>query len=69
MDLWQAIESLYVEKQKLDKAIATLEALKDGTTLREPIGRRGRKGMSETERREVSERMRNYWATRRQSSS
>ncbi|MEJ7606721.1 MAG: hypothetical protein WKF37_10745 [Bryobacteraceae bacterium] len=65
MDLWQAIESLYVEKQKLDKAIATLEALKDGTTLSESQGRRGLNGMSETERREVSERMRNYWATRR----
>ena len=63
MDYWKALRELYAEKAKLDKAIATLESLVAGHS--EPVSRRGRKSMSEDERKEVSERMRKYWASRR----
>ncbi len=63
MDYWKALRELYAEKAKLDKAIGTLESLMAGTA--EPISRRGRKSMSEDERKEVSERMQKYWASRR----
>jgi hypothetical protein len=65
MDYWQALNELYLERQRLDKVIQNLEALSEGHRPA-PISRRGRKNMSETERRAVSERMRNYWASRKQ---
>jgi hypothetical protein len=64
MDYWSAIKQLQTEKQRLDKAIATLEGLTQGNTPR-PVSRRGRKGMPEDERKTVSERMKRYWASRR----
>ena len=70
MDLYKAIQDLYAEKEKLERVIASLEDLqRAGGSVTEPpkaTKRRGRKSMSATERREVSERMRNYWASRRQ---
>jgi hypothetical protein len=62
MDLWKALKELHLERQRLDRVIATLEALDSGD---EPKSRRGRKSMPPDERRVVSERMRKYWATRR----
>jgi hypothetical protein len=64
MDLIKAIRELQDHKKHLDQAIATLEALQNGDAVKLP-GRRGRKEMSEDERKIVSERMTRYWAARR----
>jgi hypothetical protein len=72
MDLYKAIQDLYAEKEKLERVIASLEELQRAggsvPDLPKPAKRRGRKSMSSTERLEVSERMRKYWASRRQTS-
>lgn len=73
MDLDKAIRELYAEKQRLEDAIATLEALLKSKSRRaalkldplKPAKRRGRKSMPPDERRAVSERMKRYWAQRR----
>lgn len=73
MDLDKAIRELYAEKQRLEDAIATLEALLRSKSHRtglkpdplKPAKRRGRKSMPPDERRAVSERMKKYWAQRR----
>lgn len=67
MDFWKALRELHIEKDRLDHVIASLEALQKGGE-RLSASRRGRKGMSDEERREVSERMKRYWATRRRGS-
>jgi hypothetical protein len=50
------------------RAISALEALEQGATVN-PVelarSRRGRKSMNSEERREVSLRMKKYWASRR----
>ena len=71
MDFYKAIQELYAEKEKLESVIASLEELQRnaGGALPElptPAKRRGRKSMNPSERQEVSERMRKYWAGRRQ---
>lgn len=69
MDLYGAIAELLNEKKRLDRLIASLEAIQAGgvgTVLVDAPKRRGRKNMSDDERREVSERMKRYWATRRE---
>ena len=69
MDLYKAIQDLYAEKEKLERVIASLEELQRSAgvlpQLPKPVQRRGRKSMNTQERREVSERMRKYWAGRR----
>lgn len=73
MDLYRAIRELYAEKKRLEEAIASLEELlatKSGVAELKLEGlrrrnRRGRKSMPAAERREVSERMKKYWAQRR----
>jgi hypothetical protein len=69
MDLYKAIQDLYAEKEKLERVIASLEELQRTAgampILPKAAKRRGRKSMSPTERQEVSERMRKYWANRR----
>ena len=69
MDLYKAIQDLYAEKEKLERVIASLEELQRTAgalpLVPKPAKRRGRKSMSPTERQEVSERMRKYWANRR----
>lgn len=68
MDLYKAIRQLYEERARLDRVIASLEELQraaGGDTGGETPKRRGRKTMSEEERRQVSERMKQYWADRR----
>ena len=67
MDLNQTITELRAERDRLAIAIAQLEMLA-GTgngSAPAPRSRRGRKSMGEAERREVSERMKRYWANRR----
>jgi hypothetical protein len=69
MDLYKAIQDLYAEKEKLERVIASLEELQRSAgaavPLPKPVQRRGRKSMNAEERQEVSERMRKYWAGRR----
>ena len=69
MDLHKAIQDLYAEKEKLERVIASLEELQRSAgslpVPPKPAKRRGRKSMSPSERLEVSERMRKYWASRR----
>jgi hypothetical protein len=69
MDLSKAIRELHIEKERLERTIASLEKLQR-ETLSEAPGmpkrRRGRKSMEQAERREVSARMKRYWASRRE---
>ncbi|MEN6535124.1 MAG: hypothetical protein ABFD60_11810 [Bryobacteraceae bacterium] len=71
MDLYKAIRELYEEKKRLEEAIASLEELLEVKATNVDLNldgfrkRRGRKGMSQEERRKVSERMKKYWAQRR----
>jgi hypothetical protein len=70
MDLSKTIQDLYVEKEKLERVIASLEDLQRAAGLGIPPApsrgkRRGRKSMSPDDRQEVSERMKRYWAGRR----
>ncbi len=68
LDLYKTIQILHAERERLTKLIAHLEHLKDvkaEPSRRRTEHRRGRKRMSEAERREVSERMKTYWAARR----
>ncbi|MFN3322891.1 MAG: hypothetical protein ACK5AZ_05300 [Bryobacteraceae bacterium] len=71
MDLYKAIRDLYEEKQRIETAIASLEAMLEGKDLievkKQPKKRRGRKTMTREEREAVSERMRKYWEKRRAS--
>jgi hypothetical protein len=73
MDLYKAIQDLYAEKEKLERVIASLEELQRTAGAvpvpPKPARRRGRKSMDTAERQEVSERMRKYWASRRQGKS
>jgi len=70
MDLNKAIRALYEERARLDRVITSLEELQKeasgaGVDLPPPAKRRGRKAMSQEERREVSRRMKEYWAARK----
>jgi hypothetical protein len=68
VDLSRALRDLYEEKQRLEQAIALLEDLQqaEGDDAQpDAVKRRGRKGMDQDERKEVSVRMRAYWARRR----
>jgi hypothetical protein len=65
MDLRQTIETLYAQKEKLERVIAVLEELQSTGPAPQAVQRRGRKSMPAEERAEVSERMKKYWAGRR----
>jgi len=65
MNLRRVIRDLHEELEKLNKVIAAIEQFQHTGTLPQQR-RRGRKSMGEEERKEVSERMRKYWASRRQ---
>jgi hypothetical protein len=69
MNLSKAIQELTAEKERLERVIASLEALRRGDVvipdLTEAPKRRGRKSMNPQERQEVSRRMKTYWAARR----
>jgi len=71
MDLYETIQQLKREKEKIERAIAQLEELQaslDSAGVHPPLyQRRGRKWMGPEERRQVSERMKKYWETRRRS--
>ena len=68
MDLDKVIAKLQAERAKLDAIITSLEQIKEsGADIPKEVlkKRRGRKFMNEADRREVSERMKRYWASRR----
>lgn len=65
MDLQKAIRELYEEKERIDGVIASLEQYLRLNGPGQPKRRRGRKSMGPEERKEVSARMRSYWASRR----
>ncbi len=71
MDLSTTLRDLYAEKERLERVIAALEALRASGEGRDPgekrsAGRRGRTSMSAEEREQVSRRMRAYWSARRE---
>jgi hypothetical protein len=67
MDLYKTIKDLHEQKKRLDVVIESLEEMqRTGKTA--PAGeqkRRGRRFMDAEARKEVSERMKRYWAKRR----
>ena len=67
MELEQLIEKLRGERAKLDATIASLQQLRETMAQVKPFlkSKRGRKFMDEAGRKEVSERMKKYWASRR----
>ncbi len=72
MDLYRTIQTLHEERKRLEKLIESLEQLQAseaGPGEQKPPSRRGRKGMSADERQKVSERMKKYWAARRDGSA
>jgi len=72
MDLYETIQDLYAEKERLERVIASLEALMGiaKTDVPKACGsKRGRKSMSPSEREEVSARMKKYWDRRREEQS
>ncbi len=68
MDLQETIRQLQLQLERIDAVIASLEELQADTegVVVSVKKRRGRKSMSLEERREVSARMKKYWAKRRQ---
>ena len=65
MDVLKALRELYLEKSRIDQLIAICESKIKEQDRRLSRSKRGRKSMSMEERKIVSERMRNYWASRR----
>jgi hypothetical protein len=65
MDIYKALRELYAERERLNGAVARLEALiRESRTA--PKSTRGRKHMPLDERLRVSRRISEYWAARRQ---
>ena len=70
MDLYESIQALYAEEEKLKRVIASLEDLQRAAggeipPMPKSAERRGRKSMGADERQEVSARIKKYWAGRR----
>ena len=67
MDVQKTIDFLRGEIARLERVVASLEELRDGVTESSLQKKRGgRRSMGAEERQEVAERMRRYWAGRRQ---
>ena len=69
MNLRDAIRQLTDEKQRVERAIEELERLLEAGGITPVVpgkSNRGRKSMGAEERKIVGERMRQYWAKRRQ---
>jgi hypothetical protein len=65
MDLNKTLQELYEERRRLDMAIAQLEVRQRAQAKIAVRARRGRKSMSEEQRRAVSLRMAKYWEARK----
>lgn len=64
MDTTAILLALYDRKRLLEETISALEELNGNTRVR-TRSPRGRKSMGAEERKQVSERMKRYWAKRR----
>ena len=65
-DLYRIIRELVDERDKLDRIITSIEQMiLSGETSEPALKRRGRKSMDSAARKQVSERMKRYWAKRR----
>jgi hypothetical protein len=62
MDLQEIVAQLKSERDKIDHAVQALEKINGGAQM---ITKRGRPPMNEASKKEVSRRMRSYWASRR----
>lgn len=70
MDIDKTLAQLREERACLIAIIEQLESLDfQNGRPNPPASRRGRKSMGAAERREVSERMKKYWASRRKMQS
>jgi hypothetical protein len=71
LDLNKILSALHAKKRALERTIIELENSQRGVgqlpTPTLSAKRRGRKSMDATERRQVTARMKKYWASRRQS--
>jgi hypothetical protein len=67
MDIYRIIQDLVDERNRVDRIIASLEEMWRTGKTSPPAGRdrRGRKSMDAKARKEVSDRMKHYWASRR----
>jgi hypothetical protein len=65
MDLQETIRQLEIQKRKVELVIAELEQLQGKEGGVSP-NRRGRKSMGSEERQQASERVKRYWANRRE---
>jgi hypothetical protein len=65
MDVDKLIAELNAEIERIKGVVAFLEQLRGPSIGATEVSRRGRKSMDEAERREVSARMKKYWANRR----
>lgn len=68
MDVDKLIAELNAEIERIKATVACLEQLRGSSSVATNGSRRGRKSMGAEERRDVSERMRKYWANRRRAS-
>jgi hypothetical protein len=66
MDLIKILGELYAERQRIIKIIDALESLHGQPPQAVAPKRRGRKFMDAAARRAVSQRMKRYWAARRE---
>ena len=64
MDITAILIALYDRKRLLEATISMLEELNGNTPVR-ARSLRGRKSMGAEERKQVSERMKRYWESRR----
>jgi hypothetical protein len=69
VDYSLSLRELYLQREKLERAIEQLERLAAGSSAELAPKRRGRKSMGADERKIVSARMKSYWAARRQQSA
>jgi len=67
MDLTRILAHLYTERDRVRRVIAVLEQFQQERTTTVSAQRtRGRKSMDAEERKVVAERMKTYWAKKRQ---
>jgi hypothetical protein len=70
LDLSKTIQELHAERDRLTGLIRAVEEVQQyyasAPKRQEKVSKRGRKSMDAAERRQVSERMRKYWAQRRE---
>ena len=66
MDVHGMLRELYAERARVDHAIETFSRLQAAPPRPRVPLKRGRKSMAPWERQQVADRMRHYWAQRRE---